>query len=198
MTREVFLARLRSRLADPAPPGVAHPPAPAPASVPRVDYPPDPRSLEQRFADELAAVNGRVATPEQLPGLLEELGVRTAVVLDERVALPPGIERLPLERTEEADAGFTAAVAACAVTGTVVVADEYRLASLLPRVHVVAVPRDALVETPGDVLRDLNRLFGDGLPSAFALASGPSRSADIAGEVVYGVHGPLAVIALFV
>jgi L-lactate utilization protein LutC len=198
VNRADFLARLASRLENPAPPGVAHPPAPPPATVPRVDYPPDPRSLEQRFADELAAVNGRVATLDELPALLEQLDVRTAVVLDERVPLPEGIERLPPERVAEADAGFTAAVAACAVTGTVVVADEFRLASLLPRVHVVAVPRDRLVETPGDILRDVASLFPDGLPSAFALASGPSRSADIAGEVVYGVHGPLAVIALFV
>jgi L-lactate utilization protein LutC len=198
MNREAFLGRLRSRLADPAPPGVAHPPAPPPATVPRVGYPPDPRSLEQRFAAELSAVRGRVATLEELPGQLEALEVRTAVTTDERIALPDGIERLPLERVAEADAGFTTARAACAVTGTVVVADEFKLASLLPRVHVVAVPRDRLVETPGDILRDLPSLFPEGLPSAFALASGPSRSADIAGEVVYGVHGPLAVIALFV
>ena len=198
MNRAAFLARLSTRLADPAPPGVAHPPAPPPAAVPRVDYPPDPRSLEARFADELAAVNGRVATLGELPALLEELEVRTAVMTDERIPLPDGVERLPLERAEHADAGFTTARAACAVTGTVVVADEFRLASLLPRVHVVAVPRDRLVETPGDILRDLPSLFPDGLPSAFALASGPSRSADITGEVVYGVHGPLAVIALFV
>jgi L-lactate utilization protein LutC len=198
VNRDAFLARLRSRLADPAPPGVAHPPAPPPASVPRVDYPPDPRSLEERFAAELDAVHGRVATPAELPALLAGLDVRTAVMTDERIPLPDGIERLPLERAEEADAGFTTARAACAVTGTVVVADEFRLASLLPRVHVVAVPRDRLVETPGDILRDLPGLFPEGLPSAFALASGPSRSADIAGEVVYGVHGPLAVIALFV
>ena len=94
---------------------------------------------------------------------------------------------------------MTAAVAACAVTGTVVLApsaSETRMASLLPRVHVVAVPRDVLVETPGDVLRDLPRWFPDGLPSAFALASGPSKSADIDAEVTYGVHGPLAVIAV--
>jgi L-lactate utilization protein LutC len=195
--REAFLGRLSARLADAAPPGVAHPPKPPPAVVPRVDYPPDSRSLEERFAAELAAVNGRVATLEELPALLQQLEVRTAVVLDERFPLPEGIERLPLERVSEADAGFTTARAACAVTGTVVVADEFRLASLLPRVHVVAVPRDRLVETPGDILRDVASLFPDGLPSAFALASGPSRSADIAGEVVYGVHGPLAVIALF-
>jgi len=197
MNRDAFLARLQARLAVASPPGVAHPPKPPPATVPRVDYPPDSRSLEERFAAELVAIRGRVATLEELPALLEELDVRTAVMTEERIPLPEGIERLPLERAEEADAGFTTARAACAVTGTVVIADEHRLASLLPRVHVVAVPRDRLVETPGDILRDLPSLFGDGLPSGFAFASGPSRSADIAGEVVYGVHGPLAVIALF-
>jgi L-lactate utilization protein LutC len=154
--------------------------------------------LEERFAAALTGVRGRVATVEELPAVLAELDVRTAVVLDERVPLPPGVERLPLERANDADAGFTAARAAAATTGTVVIADANRMASLLPRVHVVAVPRDALVETPGDLLRDLPHVFPDGLPSAFALATGPSRSADIDGEVVYGVHGPLAVVAVFV
>jgi L-lactate utilization protein LutC len=198
VNREAFLGRLRERLEHAVPPGTAHPPAPPPEVVPRVDYPPDPRPLEERFAAALRAIRGRVATPDELPGLLEQLEVRTAVVTDDRVALPAGIERLPLERASEADAGFTAARAACAVTGTVVVSDASRMASLLPRVHVVAVPRERLVETPGDVLRNLPSLFPDGLPANFALASGPSRSADIAGEVVYGVHGPLAVIAVFV
>ena len=76
--------------------------------------------------------------------------------------------------------------------------NETRMASLLPRVHVVAVARETLVETPGDVLRDLPRVFADGLPSAFALATGPSKSADIDGQVTYGVHGPLAVVAVLV
>jgi L-lactate utilization protein LutC len=196
--REAFLARLSARLADPAPPATVHPPGPPPDTVPRVTWPPDARSLEERFAAALAAVRGRVATAEELPALLDELEVRSAVATDERVALPPGVERLPLERLEEADAGFTAARAACATTGTVVIADACRLASLLPRVHVVAVPREGLVETPGDFLRELPRFFPEGLPAAFALETGPSKTADIAGEVIYGVHGPLVVIAVFV
>ena len=60
--------------------------------------------------------------------------------------------------------GAATANKASAVTGTVVVAPsehETRMASLLPRVHVIAIPRDALVETPGDVLRDLPR-WGQG------------------------------------
>jgi L-lactate utilization protein LutC len=198
--REEFLGRLERRLAAAAPSAVVHPPGPAPDEVPRVGFPPDERSLEERFADALVHMRGRVATREELPGVLAELEVRTAVVTDEAL-VPEGIERLPLEQARDADAGFTRARAACAATGTVVLAasdEETRMASLLPRVHVVAVPRDVLVETPGDVMRDLGRVFPDGLPSAFAFATGPSKSADIDGRVVYGVHGPLAVVAVIV
>src|SRR5262249_3926482 len=152
------------------------------------------------FADALTHMRGRVATREELPALLKELEVRTAVVTDDTV-VPDGLERLPLELAGDADAGFTRARAACAATGTVVLAasaHESRMASPLPRVHVVAGPRDVLRETPGDVMRDLPRVFPDGLPSAFAFATGPSKSADIDGKVVFGVHGPLAVIPVFV
>jgi hypothetical protein len=200
VNREDFLRRLSDRLAAAAPSAVVHPPGPPPDEVPRVGFPPDDRPLEERFADALVAMRGRVATREELPALLDGLEVRTAVVTDDTL-VPEGLERLPLERARDADAGFTRARAACAATGTVVLAasaDETRMASLLPRVHVVAVPRDTLVETPGDVLRDLPRVFPDGLPSAFALATGPSKSADIDGRVVFGVHGPLAVIAVLI
>jgi L-lactate utilization protein LutC len=199
VNRDAFLARLGARLAAPEPPATAHPPKPPPASVPRPGFPHDDRALEVRFGEALARIRGRLATREELPAIFEELKIRTAVVTDERLPLPDGVERLPLEQAKDADAGVTAAVAACAVTGTVVLAPsatETRMASLLPRVHVVAVGRDTLVEMPGDILRDLGRWFPEGLPSAFALASGPSKSADIDAEVTYGVHGPLDVIAV--
>jgi L-lactate utilization protein LutC len=199
MEREAFLGRLEARLAARAAPATAHPPKPAPATVPRPGFPRDERPLETRFGEALARIRGRLATVEELPALFAEHEIKTVVVTDDRVPLPDGLERLPLARARDADAGVTAAVAACAVTGTVLLAPsatETRMASLLPRVHVVAVDRATLVETPGDVLRELPRWFPDGLPSAFALASGPSKSADIDAEVTYGVHGPLAVIAV--
>jgi len=196
--REVFLARLREAL-DAAPPlAGAHPPGPPPAAVPRVAWPADPRSLEERFAAALDGVRARLVAADELPAALRALEVRTAVVTTDLVALPDEIERLPADRARAADAGVTAARAACATTGTLVLEsspEQPRLASLLPRVHVAAVPRAALVETAGDVLRALG---GAPLPSALTLATGPSRSADIDGEVVYGVHGPLAVLVVLV
>jgi L-lactate utilization protein LutC len=194
MEREAFIARLRARLADPAPPAVAHPPGPPPAEVPPVRFAADARPREERFAAALARVQARLVTAEDLPAVLGELEVRTAVVADERVPLPDGIERLPAERAPDADAGVTVAVAACATTGTVVAAAseaEPRAASVFPRVHVVGVPRGALMDTPGDFLRDVRRP-----PSAFSMITGPARSADIEGQVVLGLQGPLAVVVV--
>jgi L-lactate dehydrogenase complex protein LldG len=74
-------------------------------------------------------------------------------------------------------------------TGSVVLAsspDEPRSRHLLPEVHVSLLREDALVS-------DLAALFAalDGhLPSALAIVTGPSRSADIEQRLVVGVHGP--------
>jgi L-lactate dehydrogenase complex protein LldG len=196
--REAFLDRLRDARAGAPGLAGAHPPGPPPALVPRVAWRPNARGLEERFADALAGVRARLVAADALPAALAELEVRTAVATTDLVALPGGVTRLGLERVGEADAGVTAARAACAATGTVVLEsspEQPRLVSLLPRVHVAAVPRSSLVETPGEVLRGLG---GGPLPSALTLASGPSRSADIDGEVVYGVHGPLAVLVVLV
>jgi L-lactate utilization protein LutC len=196
MEREAFLARLRTRLADPAPPAVAHPPGPPPSEPPPVRFVPDERPREERFAAALARERARLVGVEDLPAVLEELEVRTAVVTDDRVPLPDGIERLPADRAPDADAGVTVGVAACATTGTVIAVAsdrEPRAVSVFPRVHVVGVPRDALVDTPGDFLRGLSSL-----PSAFSMITGPARSADIEGELVLGLQGPLAVVVVLV
>jgi L-lactate dehydrogenase complex protein LldG len=87
------------------------------------------------------------------------------------------------------DAGFSRALCGLADTGSVVIAaspEEPRANSLLPDVHV-SLLREA------DVLPDLAALFeqlGDELPSALAIVTGPSRSADIEQRLAVGVHGP--------
>jgi L-lactate dehydrogenase complex protein LldG len=76
-----------------------------------------------------------------------------------------------------------------AETGSVVLMsspEEPRSRSLLPWTHVSVLREDR-------VLADLDELFarvrGD-VPSALAIVTGPSRTADIEQTLMVGVHGP--------
>jgi L-lactate dehydrogenase complex protein LldG len=76
-----------------------------------------------------------------------------------------------------------------ASTGSVVLAssaDEPRSRHLLPDVHVSLLREDAIVPD----LASLFAAFAGRLPSALAIVTGPSRSADIEQKLVVGVHGP--------
>jgi L-lactate dehydrogenase complex protein LldG len=87
------------------------------------------------------------------------------------------------------DVGVSRALYGLADTGSVVLAAspvEPRANSLLPLVHVSEL-REA------DILPGLAELFerlGPELPSALAIVTGPSRSADIEQTLTIGVHGP--------
>lgn len=94
-------------------------------------------------------------------------------------AEPPALERA---ETSEALYGL-------ADTGGVVLAAsprEPRARSLLPERHVTVLREDRIL--PG--LADLFAALGGELPSALAIVSGPSRSADIEQRLTTGVHGP--------
>ena len=88
-----------------------------------------------------------------------------------------------------ADAGVSDAAFGLADTGSVVLAaspEEPRARSLLPDVHVSLLREDR-------ILAGLDELFaevGGALPSSLAIATGPSRSADIEQTLTIGVHGP--------
>jgi len=74
-------------------------------------------------------------------------------------------------------------------TGSVVLAaspEEPRANSLLPDVHVTLLREDRIL--PG--LDELFAALGADLPSALAIVTGPSRSADIEQKLAVGVHGP--------
>jgi L-lactate utilization protein LutC len=87
------------------------------------------------------------------------------------------------------DAGVSVALYGLADTGSVVLAtssEESRANSLLPYSHVSLLAEDR-------ILAGLDELFaamGGSLPSALAIVTGPSRSADIEQTLTIGVHGP--------
>lgn len=215
MERDAFLNRVRERLAAGGGTySTAHPlDLSEPFDVPRMRWPDDDaRSPEQRFRTALEAHGGRarmVDGPEDLDDLLTEVidthGIRTAVVTDEPHATPVAsllrersVETRTFDTPESAqcDLGVTGAVAAIARTGTVVLDAARaggRSASLLPDVHLVLCPATRLVDEPSELWRTLPHRYPDGLPSQLVLATGPSKSADIEGALIVGVHGPRAI-----
>ena len=96
---------------------------------------------------------------------------------------------------DQVECGVTVATAAVAATGSVVLTsseNESRLASLVPPRHLVLVPVSRLID-------DLLDLSGPGgvldsgetsIPSSVTFVTGPSKTADIEGVLVTGVHGP--------
>ena len=99
---------------------------------------------------------------------------------------------------DEVDCGITVASAAVAATGSLVLTSsdrELRLASLVPPRHLVLVPVSRLIDDLLDLSRDggvLESISGSAghLPSCVTLVTGPSKTADIEGVLVTGVHGP--------
>jgi L-lactate dehydrogenase complex protein LldG len=97
----------------------------------------------------------------------------------------------------KADIGITGVDYAIAESGTVVLHPRSglsRLVSLAPPTHIAVL-------RPGEVLESLDELFamerndfllGD-LAGSMNLISGPSKTADIEGTTVTGIHGPLEV-----
>ena len=94
---------------------------------------------------------------------------------------------LPAAAPEEAELGVSRALAGVATTGSVLLSSaEGRRLQLLPPAHLVFVDAAEVVMHLAEALEK----HKDELPSALALHSGPSRSADIGQIMVQGVHGP--------
>lgn len=124
---------------------------------------------------------------------LDDLGfpARHAVVDDDARALV-GLDSTADEWT--ADVGVTLADAAIAEVGGLMVANgpgRRRLASLAPPVHVALVREDDLRETLEDAL-------SSPLDRTSVMIVGPSRTADIEGVLVRGVHGPRELVVAII
>ncbi len=131
-------------------------------------------------------IRGRSAVASNAP-LLAECGI-TAIT---------GVRSGFTDREElrkacaSADFGITSADYALADTGTLVLfssAEEARMVSLLPPVHIAIVARDRIL-TGLDELLSLVPSPGE-RSSSMLLITGPSRTADIEQILVRGVHGP--------
>lgn len=90
-------------------------------------------------------------------------------------------------QVDEIDAAFTLAHGAIAETGTIILTDEStpdRLAALAPWTHIAVVRKDTIRRSVADALvampDDPNIIW----------VTGPSKTADVEGILIQGVHGP--------
>lgn len=98
------------------------------------------------------------------------------------------------------DAGLTSTLGGIAETGTLILwssADEPRTLSLVPPIHIAILDTDKLYTTFAEAVKT-QAWLEQGLPTNALLISGPSRSADIAQVLAYGVHGPKELVVILV
>jgi L-lactate dehydrogenase complex protein LldG len=148
------------------------------------------------------------ATPDQLPARIVEflqlhqcqtIGISVSPLLD-HLNIEPAIraanltlhrwDQTTLDSIYDQDAGITDVYAAVAETGSIVIRpnpNQGRALSLIPPIHI------AIVETK-NILPDLTdlmqKLTTDPRTPNITLITGPSKTADIEGALVTGVHGP--------
>ena len=98
------------------------------------------------------------------------------------------------------DAAFTSTHGGIAETGTLIImptADEPRLMSLVPPVHIALLDSRQLYTTFAEAVQE-QAWVQNGMPTNALLISGPSKSADIEQTLAYGVHGPKELVVIIV
>jgi L-lactate dehydrogenase complex protein LldG len=150
----------------------------------------------ETFVTQLAGIGGRAFDePAPLAAWLATRGLRRGYCDREllaglAVAFPPPFvldTRLAVDRIDEYDFGITRAAGAIAETGTVILNDSLtsrRLGSLAPWVHVAVLRKADILPTVADAIGAL------GSDSYVVWCSGPSKTADVEGILIQGVHGP--------
>ncbi len=101
----------------------------------------------------------------------------------------------------DVDAGITDVHAAIAESGTLVCSSDAghsRGLSLVPPVHIAVVRNSDIMPDLMDYLNRLPCSENSTLPSSTVFITGPSKTADIEGVLVTGVHGPGKVHVLVV
>lgn len=162
------------------------------------------RDLVELFAERAKRVNGLVLTdPRALVEHLSAGGWRRGYcdpVVWPKIATAFGPEftiehEFDRTRVDDYAFGITRAAGAIAESGTIILNDattSRRLGALAPWVHVAVVERATVF---GDISQAVAALGDD---RNVVWCTGPSKTADVEGILIEGVHGPGAEIALVV
>jgi L-lactate dehydrogenase complex protein LldG len=154
------------------------------------------KPLREAFAERLSRVRGMLFDDVSLlvAWLAEHGAFRGYLDPALRALLAPAFSpdftlesELSVRRIDDYAFGITRAVGAIAETGSVILNDETssrRLAALAPWIHVAVVRENDLFRDVGQALSAL----GDD-PNVI-WCTGPSKTADVEGILIEGVHGP--------
>jgi L-lactate dehydrogenase complex protein LldG len=130
-----------------------------------------------------------------------ELGADISAALERQgVTIAGAADQTLLAACYEAGAAVADAHAGIAETGTLVCltdAVHARAHSLMPPLHLAVLRARDIVPDLLDHMRAM-RARADDLPSAQILITGPSKTADIEGILITGVHGPGRVVVILV
>ena len=208
--RESILSRLRQQQAKEAPNPAAY----------RPNYGWTKTEKVERFTRAMSKVRGEVVDlrgqswvnwlNSELPKRsLKNILVGTGVVGDQLVAqggddilvsrYDRPIENWKSELFNQIDASVTGTLAGIAETGSLVIwpdANEPRLMSLAPPVHIAILDSDTLYESFADIV--IKQDWKAKMPTNALLISGPSKTADIEQTLAYGIHGPQQLIILVI
>ncbi len=213
-SRDTILHRVRTECAK-LPPVVA---PPVPEVWPREN--PTPAAMAERFAMELAAVQGEVipcASMDEAKRRLAELverahwtslsGMDRPIVREATADLRPGLlhwaaaEWQP-RRIAELSASVIAADMLLADTGSCLIdcgTPQDRLLCYLPPACVVIGRVDQLAEhLPAAWDTIAPRVAEPDRRGEFVIVTGPSRTADIEKILILGVHGPKRLVVLLI
>jgi len=157
-------------------------------------------SLKAQCADKLASVNGKCFDRlEPLTAFLLQEGSSFGYCDPALAHLLDGAEGIRFDtgfdeaKINDYSFGLTKASAGIAESGTIMLKDSVtsaRLGALAPWIHIAVIDEADIVGTIGEAIRR----FGDD-PSVI-FATGPSKTADVEGILIEGVHGPGIQIAL--
>jgi L-lactate dehydrogenase complex protein LldG len=148
-------------------------------------------SLAEQFIAKFTAAGGKVVEGyEALDAMLAEQGLKRGYadpalgLYGDDYTLETELNR---ERIDEYEFAITLATAAIAETGSLVLTERdtsTRLAALAPWVHIAVLERASIVaDMPAAIA-----WFGQDRATLFV--TGPSKTADVEGILIQGVHGP--------
>jgi L-lactate dehydrogenase complex protein LldG len=171
------------------------------------------RQLFRKFLEGQSATVVEVGVADEVPKAIGHYLRSTNLPLRVRVGEDPYLDKMDwrreptLERrrgpaSADDEVGLAHAAAAVAETGTLVLAagaDNPVTLGFLPDTSIIVVEEKDLVGGYEGAWEKIRARYGKGaMPRTVNFISGPSRTADIGGQLVMGAHGPrrLAVIVV--